>query len=85
MPANVKNVNFLIHARIGNKYEVFEHGGSYYINAPIDDSEASSIDSPTCVYIMDVDECFDDYELYLNALHASEECDRLIIECDRNA
>lgn len=85
MSANVENVNFFIHARIGNKYEVFEHDGAYYINAPLDESQGCNVNSPTCVYIMDVDECFDDYELYLNALHASEECDRLIIECNRNA
>lgn len=39
MSANVENVNFFIHARIGNKYEVFEHDGAYYINAPLDESQ----------------------------------------------
>lgn len=75
---DVEAVDAMVRDRIGNAYEVFERDGSYYINAPLYEDESCSIDSPTCAYIMDSCDCAGNDELYINALHASEECDRLI-------
>ena len=75
---NVEAVCEMVRAIIGNRYEVFEHDGSYYINAPFGEGEVCNVQSTTCAYIMDSCDCADDYELYITALHASEECDRLI-------
>lgn len=79
----IAKVDQMVRDRIGNAYEVFAKDGDIYISAPLDEDESESTECPTCVFIMAVAECADEYELYLNALHASADVDRLISALER--
>lgn len=77
---NIQNVDQRIRDRLGNAYEVFEHEGSVYVNAPLDETEAESVASPTCVYVNEIDFFCDEDELYKDCEYATEEVDRLMVE-----
>lgn len=79
----IAKVDQMVRDRIGSAYEVFAKDGDIYISAPLDEDESESTECPTCVYVMTVEDCADEDELYQNALHASADVDRLISALER--
>lgn len=80
-----EKVDQRIRERLGSAYEVFYEStdGNFYINAPLDEDEAENTECPTCFLIMAAEDCRDEDELYLNALHASADVGQLISALER--